>query len=87
MENFDLDTILPEVKHVKINGQVIDVNPLRVNDIIKLQKVGDDVEKILDALSGVIPKIYEVNPTIEQLQKLVEFVAGTSSDKKKEQAE
>lgn len=83
-QTIDLDILSPSTKKVKINGIVIDVFPVRVNDLVKFQSLDkNDITSVLDVLKGIIPDIDKANPTVEQLSKLIEFVVGDSSDKKK----
>lgn len=89
MVDFDLDldtgVFAPQIKKVKINGKIIEVHPPRVNDIPKFQSLKgseEDVEKMLDVIQGIIPQIREANPTIKQLEGIIELIMGTAGIKK-----
>jgi hypothetical protein len=83
--DLDLDVLLPESKKIKVNGMIIDANPIRVSDLVKIESIKDtnDLSKLIDVVSGFVPQIKEANPTLEQLNRLIVFLSGGQEDKKK----
>lgn len=95
--DLDLDALAPEVKKVKLGGNIIDVYPPRFKNLVALMKlvnqireVGNDESKTLELIealrSSLIPMIpalkdENVDLTIEQLQVLLEFVMQVSTPK------
>lgn len=83
--DLDLDTLSPQPKKIKINGEIIEALPLRVNDIARIETIKDtnDVSTLLDIVEGFVPEIRKANPTIEQLNALIVFITESQGDKKK----
>lgn len=96
METLDLDQLAPEPRKVKIDGKIIDVMPLRLKNLIEMQRLfltantfeGDAeaqinaMAKIIEVLRPVVPQIDEIDFTLEQLGALLEFAGSTSEVKK-----
>lgn len=92
-EILDLDKIIPESKKVKLNGKTLTVYPPTIRQLLKIQRVGQDIQariiigleaetKLIEALSSVIPALKEDDGSIDfnqaQLIALVQFVQSTA---------
>lgn len=87
----DLDTLIPETKKIKLNGEMYDVLPVKLEDFIVIQKMFlkmkdakpeeqiDAISEINTALKPVVPDIEKMSLTIEQLFALLNFVYSISS--------
>lgn len=80
--DLDLDLIQPETKRVKIDGQIVDIYPPHLNELLKLMTVGrsGDAEVLREALLPVVPALADgkINPTFEQIAALIEFAIKMS---------
>ena len=87
----DLDVIVPVVKHIKINGKIIECHTPKIKQLIRMTQMWrkfslakDDVElekMFIDALSPIVPAVKEddeLDFSFEQLKGLVEFVQKTA---------
>lgn len=80
--DMDLDVLLPKPKKVRLNGQIYDVNPPRVKDLIKLtrlagelqsssdESVDDRLTAMVDLLGNIMPGLKEDNVDISFTQVL-----------------
>jgi hypothetical protein len=96
METLDLDLIAPEIKKVKIGGKLIDVHPVKVKNLIEMQRLflnlqalnGKPEEQlaamasIIDVLRPIVPDIDSVDFTMEQLTALLQFASSQGEQKK-----
>lgn len=79
----DLDALLPESRKIKLKGVEYECLPVTIEQLIKLAKLmnrlktvkNDDEIKplILKTLQPIVPELKDVNLTVGQLLKLVEF--------------
>lgn len=88
----DLDALVPSSKHIKINGELHEVKPLTVQQLIKVVKLEDKLlnitneEEILplikEALGPICPAIMEdkFEFTIPQLKAIMAFAQKTSAN-------
>jgi hypothetical protein len=88
VDTLDLDALLPESKKLILKGKSYEVLPLTIEQLIifakleeklKKVKVADEIKSIIfDALKPVIPELENLNFTINQLLKIVEFAQSSS---------
>jgi ASC-1-like (ASCH) protein len=81
----DLDALAPQPKKVKLGGKIIDVNPPRLKQLIKLVRIFsslenvkdkealEDVNQIVEELEYMAPGIKDMDLTIDQMRALIEF--------------
>lgn len=81
----DLDALAPEPKKVKVNGNIYDIKPARLQDFIAIQKLflklkqGDAesgvvaLGEMIETLKPIVPDIEEMGLTISQTMALLQF--------------
>lgn len=85
---FDLDKIVPEKKKIKIGDEILECNPISVQDLILLEKLGKQhdtldgeelIEKINEILSSIIPGIEKHKLSVGQYFALIDFIKKMAS--------
>jgi hypothetical protein len=84
----DLDLLIPEERHVKVNGKLWRVLPMKLTGFIKLQKMLRDIRagskgedemlgmmgELFDSMRPAVPEIDEMDLNMTQAFALLEFI-------------
>lgn len=100
--DLDLDALKPEVKYVKLNDRIIEVNPPKFKNIVAISKLVrqtqtatsadeqmDIIGKFTDELIPLVPALKEkdFDLTFEQMNTLITFITNMASPQQKQEVE
>lgn len=87
---YDLDSLMPPSKKIKINGKILEIKPAKIKEYIKIVKLEsrlnntddpDQVQKVIvETLAPVIPGIVgdDVDFTVGQIRELIKIAIEIS---------